>query len=133
MKSTSVILALLLLFAACKKDSGNNTSCNACALIGNYTGQFHDVAGCYSCIPYQDTTYLGGFTVDTIHSDSILIIRSYDNYEWYFLFSDTGIFSQGQMYSGMTFTFTNGDSFYFFYNNGGSGGYFRQEFAGAKL
>jgi len=133
MKRTSfVLIFLLFLLSACKKESGNHTTCKACALIGNYTGNFHDVAGCYGCIPYLDSTYSGSFLVDTIHQDSILITRSYDNYEWHFLYNDTAAFSQGQPFTGVTFTFKNGDSLFFFYNMGGSGGYFRQEFSGTK-
>ena len=132
MKSAFVFIAMILLAQACKKDS-SHTTCKACNAIGNYAGIFHQTAGCYACVPYLDSTFTGNFVVDTLHFDSIIITRSYDNYQWRFSYNDTGSYSRWACCTvGESFTFVQPDSLIYYYNNGGSGGYFREEFSGKR-
>lgn len=133
MRAILFSLICCTLFQACKKDSTSNTNCNACNIIGTYSGSFHQTAGCYACIPYLDSTFSGLFTVDTLNTDSIVITRSYDNYRWIFAYADSGYYSQSGCCTVIqSFDLRKLDSLTFYYNNGGSGGYFREEFYGKK-
>jgi len=128
-----ITLSLVMMLAACKKDDSQNTDCNGCDLIGTYNGVFHQTAGCYGCMPYLDSVFSGSFIVDTITADSIVFKRSYDNYERIFAYNDTGFYSRwGCCTVSESFTFAQPDSLKYFYNNGGSGGYFREEFYGKR-
>ncbi len=136
MKKIFLLVSLFALgITACKKQlTTDSVVCERCKVIGVYSGTFHDVAGCYSCIPYLDTTYSGNFVVDTLPFDSIKITRNYDNYVWRFAYNDTGKYSRwGCCTVGESLEFKLPDSLTYFYNNGGSGGYFREEFKGKKL
>jgi len=93
-KRIFVIGLLIAAMQSCKKEEPENTRCNACDLRGTYSGMFHQTAGCYGCTPYLDSIFAGNFTADTIHGDSIIIIRAYDNYEWKFAYNDTGNYSR---------------------------------------
>jgi hypothetical protein len=132
-KKLSLLMTItLFLVYGCKKDV-ISVNCERCKWVGTYSGTFHDVAGCYGCVPYIDSTYNGNFVVDTLSNDSIIIIRTYDNYEWRFAYTDTGKYSRwGCCTVGESFEFILPDTLTYFYNNGGSGGYFRQEFTGNK-
>jgi len=101
-------------------------------VIGVYNGTFHDMSGCYGCTPYIDTTYPGYFLVDTFLNDSIIILRSFDNYSWKFKYYSTGNYSRGVQNTGVSFYFKDQDSLHFYYNYGGSGGYSNEEFFGKK-
>ncbi len=132
MRPIPVIVFSVLLLQACKKET-QQTTCDACYLRGTYMGSFHQVAGCYGCMPYLDSIFTGSFIVDTLHNDSIVIKRVYDNYEWKFEYNDSAQFSRwGCCTVGESFEFKSPDSLRFYYNNGGSGGYFREEFFGKK-
>lgn len=121
----------IVFFAGCKKE--HTTNCTGCHLIGTYPGTFRQTAGCYACSPYLDSMFAGSFLVDTLHTDSIIITRSYDNYQWRFSFADSSVYSRWACCTvGESFTFTSTDSLKYFYNNGGSGGYFREEFTGKR-
>lgn len=131
MRKAIALILTITLITSCKKDN-TQSPCEACSLIGTYLGTFHDVGGCYGCIPYTDTTFTGSFTVDTLHNDSIIITRNFDSYERRFAYNDTS-------YSGSiccaiveSFTFEQGDTLRYFYSLGGSGGYSREEFWGKK-
>ncbi len=129
-KAIAAILTITLI-TSCKKDI-KQTPCEACSLIGTYLGTFHDVGGCYGCIPYTDTTFTGSFTVDTLHNDSIIVTRNFDSYERRFAYNDTSYSRNICCVVSESFTFKQGDSLIYFYNNGGSGGCFREEFWGKK-
>lgn len=135
MKKLFLLISLFVIsLTACKKQTTTDSIvCERCKVIGIYTGTFHDVAGCYGCVPYLDTTYSGNFVVDTIPLDSIKITRSYDSYEWRFAYNDTGKYSRWACCTvGESVEFNWPDSLIYFYNNGGGGGYLRKEFFGKK-
>lgn len=126
-----VLFAAIAFVTGCKKE--NTATCSGCHLIGTYAGAFRQTAGCYACTPYLDSVFTGNFTVDTLHNDSIVITRSYDNYQWRFAYTDSSVYSRWACCTvGESFTWTQTDSLIYFYNNGGSGGYFREEFAGKR-
>ena len=129
-----IVSSLVFSVTACKKQSTPDTTvCERCKVIGIYTGIFHDVAGCYTCIPTTDTTYSGSFLVDTLPADSLKITRNYDNYEWRLAYNDTGKYNRsGCCTVTESLAFKLPDSLAYYYNNGGGGGYYRQEFAGKK-
>lgn len=133
MRAIVVFSLMITLLCSCKKDSDNQPNCNTCPVRGTYVGQFHSTAGCYGCIPYLDTIFTGTFTVDTLGLDSIRITRNYDGQQWRLLYNDTGVYERFWCCTGTeVFTFRQPDSLLFFHNNGGSGGYFRQEFNGKR-
>lgn len=133
MKKNFVILLIAISVYACKKDRTQNTVCHGCNIRGTYTGAINQVAACYACIPYLDTTFTGIFFVDTLSIDSIKIIRQNDNYQWEFIYNDTGTYSRSACCTvGESFSFKPSDSLIYYYNNGGSGGYYREEFNGKK-
>ena len=134
MRKCVLQLPLPLCFvAACRKDTTLAVTCYSCRLTGNYTRQFHDIAGCNGCLPYVDSVYNGAFTVDTLVGDSLLITRLYDNYTWRFEANDSDYYYRHfNLNSTESFTFRYPDSLFFFYNIGDSGEYSRQEFTGTK-
>ena len=133
MRAVPAFLFLLVTLYACNKDAAHQLNCESCPLRGTYVGQFHSTSGCYGCIPYLDTMYYGSFTVDTLGTDSIRIIRNYDGQLWTLQYNDTGTYERVWCCTGIeSFTFKQPDSLLFFHNNGGSGGYFRQTFAGVR-
>jgi hypothetical protein len=126
---------LLVLFLAVANvwSCGKEEKCQPCTLSGVYTGVFHDVAGCYGCVPFRDTMFSGSFVVESTTHDSVRITRSHDKYEWKFAFSELGKYSvAGNIPLIEEFTFKSGDSLSYFYNRGGSGGYFRTTFEGKR-
>jgi hypothetical protein len=124
-----MVLLLVSLLVSCDKDS----QCQSCEIFGKYYGDFHDVAGCYGCIPYRDTIYRGNFLVEPLTNDSIKITRSYDEYTWRFPASTSNKYQQNSGSAwGESFDFNSSDSLAYFYNRGGSGGYFRITFEGKK-
>ncbi len=107
--------------------------CQTCSLAGVYSGVFHDIAACYGCVPFRDTVFTGSFVVTSTDHDSLKIVRSHDKYEWKFAFSSDKkyrINSNGSLWE--EFTFKSADSLSYFYNLGGSGGYFRSTFEGKR-
>ncbi len=130
-KSISTFLLIFATITSCTKDE---SKCNKnCKWEGQYKGTFHDVAACFGCIPFRDTTFTGSFLIKSLEQDSILIIRSFDQYEWRLPFSENGIFSLNAGPSwGESFTFIREDSLKYYSNRSGSGGYFRTTFEGAK-
>lgn len=133
MKKLTPALFMLCLLAACKKETPVDVQCPACPLIGNYTGQFHQIGGPYGAQPPTDTVYTGVIAVDTLPGDSIAITVSVVNTITHWAYTDTGYYYRHfNLNDSESFTFSNNDSLYFFRNLGGSGGYFRTEFAGKK-
>ena len=127
------IFILLFFLNSCKKENSQSVACLGCNYTGAYQGNFHSVAACYGCPPYLDTMFSGLFSVDTIGVDSIVINRDYDSYSWRWAVNDSGEYSRwGCCTVGESFAFRQPDTLTYFYNNGGSGGYFNQTFAGKK-
>jgi len=130
MNRTLILIIIIVVgFQSCRKDETWPTK----TVAGTYEGEFHAVAGCYACIPYLDSTYAGNFLVEAFDKDSIKLIRSYDKYNWTFPFSADGNYSRSACCTmGESFTFTSSDSLNYFYNMGGSGGYYRITFNSIK-
>lgn len=128
-----IALAVSVTIYSCKKENTQQVQCTHCHLAGTYNGSFNQEAACYTCVPYLDTVFTGSFTVDTLAGDSILITRLYDNYSWRFAANDSNEYSRGGCCTVTeSFEFKQPDSLRFYYNNGGSGGYFREMFEGKK-
>ncbi len=116
-------------FFSCKKDVNNPDD----KWVGTYLGNFHQVAGCYGCVPYLDSIFTGLFYVQMLQTDTIEIKRLYDSYVWHFAVNDSNEYSRwGCCTVGESFSFHEPDSLIFYYSNGGSGGYFRETFEGKK-
>lgn len=127
----ATILSALISFTfySCKKDKNSIAS----KWEGTYSGNFHQVAGCYTCVPYLDSTFAGLFSVRLLQTDSIAITRLYDNYSWHFVVNDSNEYYRWWCCTvGESFTFREPDSLIFCYNNGGGGGYMRETFEGKK-
>lgn len=126
------LFSFLFFINSCQK-AEQSGSCKPCSVTGVYAGTFHQTAACYGCVPYIDTIFAGTFVVDTFATDSLRVIRSFDGYEWRVAYNDSGIYYRWACCTtGESLRFSTSDSLYYFYNNGGSGGYWKIEFSGTK-
>ncbi len=126
-----IALAVCVQIAACAKQQ--TEICKPCTYAGRYEGTYHNLAGCYSCVPTTDTTFGGIFFVDTLAGDSLQFINESSGQEWRFAYNDSGAYKlSGCCTYIVELEFKAPDSLIFYYNNGGSGGYFRQQFWGIK-